>query len=80
MPTNSMSWWAFSCTNFPKLSLHEPIQQVLINTGLSYPVASCAGWSMSHVWHMESDVLFPKRSCRHRAIGAAAFIAWRYAA
>ncbi len=38
------------------------IQQMLINPRLSYPVASYAGSSMSHGRHMESDILFAKRS------------------
>ena len=43
--------------------LHGAIQQVLINPRLSDPVASYAGSSMSHIRHMESDVLFAKCSC-----------------
>ena len=57
--------------NSPKSAPNGPIQKMLVNTGLSNQVSSFVGSSMSHGWHMESDVLFAKRSCslrvdRHR--------------
>ena len=58
-----MSWWDFSSANLSQSLLHGAIQQVLINPRLSDPVASYAGSSMSHIRHMESDVLFAKCSC-----------------
>ena len=57
-PVNSMSWRAFSCSSLPKSSSRGPIQQMLANTKLSDAVASRVGSSMSHVRHMERDVLF----------------------
>jgi len=62
MPVNSMSWRAFSCFRLSLLSRNVPVQQMLVNTRLSDAVASYVGSSMSHVRHMESDVLFAKRS------------------
>jgi hypothetical protein len=62
-PTNSTSWWAFSCANSPEKSDPEPIQEVLRNTRLFDAVVPCVGSSMSHARHMESDAMFANRSC-----------------
>jgi hypothetical protein len=67
-PANSKSWRAFSRANSPMPALNGLIQKMLVNTRLSNQVSSCVGRSMSHARHMESDVLFTKRSCIERRL------------
>jgi hypothetical protein len=69
-PVNSKSWRAFSPANSPVAAVNGPIQKMLVNTKLSNQVSSCVGCSMSHAWHMESDVLFAKRSCIKTSVRA----------
>jgi hypothetical protein len=61
-----MRWRAFSSASSAAPGLNGPIQKMLVNTTLSNQVSSRVGCSMSHPWHMESDVLFVMRSCVDR--------------